>query len=187
MPLCFLFLCVLFYLLLPAHTNQIAITPPSMKPVLSRSTMAGGDHMFLFARTDPVCTLSWQIINNFPLTLKKLVHWTINYMDNKSSNPWPPCCQLYWPRLCSFSTCLAWFLMTSKGWQVARFQLPSSACLCSLLLSLPVPLSWNPSGKQHPIPSPSIYIDLFILQHISSKPVSSLCMLVFYSAYHAVN
>lgn len=66
--------CFLFPspLILPsAYTNQIAITPPPMRPVLSRSTVVGGDHMFLFAMRVPVCTRSWQIINNFPLTLKK--------------------------------------------------------------------------------------------------------------------
>ena len=74
---------------------------------------------------------------------KKLVHWTINYMDNKSSNRWPLCCQLHWPHLCSFSTCLTCFLMTSKCWHVARFQLPSSARFCSLLLPPPIPLFWS--------------------------------------------
>lgn len=97
----------------------------------------GGDHMFLFAMRVPVRTLSWQIINNFPFTLKKLVHWTTNYMGNKSSNHWPPCLKPHWLLLCSFSTCLKCFLMTSKCWHVARFQLPSPALSVSFFFPLP--------------------------------------------------
>lgn len=120
-----------------AYTNQIAITPPPVKPVLSRSTMVGGDHMFLFAMRVPVRTLSWQIINNFPFTLKKLVHWTTNYMGNKSSNHWPPCLKPHWLLLCSFSICLKCFLMTSKCWHVARFQLPSPVPSVPFFFPLP--------------------------------------------------
>lgn len=186
--------CFLFPspLILPsAYTNQIAITPPPMRPVLSRSTVVGGDHMFLFAVRVPVCTRSWQIINNFPLTLKKkkkLVHWTTNYTGNKSSNQWPPCLKLHWLLLRSFSTCLKCFLMTSKCWHVARFQLTSSAPLCSLLLLSPIPSSSGiPKGTQHPIPPhPLTQLSLSPSTHLL-KTGPSLCVLVFYSVFHAVN
>lgn len=80
---------------------------------------------------------------------KKLVHWTTNYMGNKSSNQWPPCLKLHRFLLRSFSTCLKCFLMTSKCWHVARFQLTSSAPLCSLLLSPPISF-WCPSALVSP-------------------------------------
>lgn len=184
-----------------------------MKPVLSRSTMVGGDHMFLFAMRVPVCTRSWQIINNFPLTLKKkkkLVHWTTNYTGNKSSNRWPPCLKLHWLLLRSCSTCWKCFLITSKYWHRARFQLTSSAPLCSLLLPPPIsfwcpsalvsprehnippplhPLTWlSPSSSVHPLkPDPVCVCWFSILSTMLWIKIRTRIFLVTHSYIHAVS
>lgn len=151
-----------FYSTLSPHKSDCHHSTSNETSIIKVNN-GGGDHMFLFAMRLPVCTLSWQIINNFPLTLKKLVHWTTNYMGNKSSNQWPPCPKLHWLLLCSFSTCLKCFLMTSNVGTWPDFN--SLPPLCSVSFFCPLPFllpEWSPSAlvspREHNTPSLPIHL-----------------------------